>query len=177
MTFEVPAQGHWTVDDMAILPEDFRYELIDGVIEFQDRAPLAWLAGVAVMGALKAGCPAGLRVVPWAPILPAPPTVAVMDAGEAVLAVDVVPPHWSFLDLHTRTRLFAALGVPHYWVVEPMGRREPVLTVFGDPDDDGYIAESSTRDVFTAQIPFPVMIDLPSMATRWPVVSESNRWS
>ncbi|WP_430783938.1 hypothetical protein [Actinoplanes sp. G11-F43] len=176
MTFEVPAQGRWTVDDMAIFPEKFRYELVDGVIDFQDRAPLTWLAGVAVMGALKDGCPPGLRVVPWAPILPAPPTIAVLGGDGAVLVVDVVQADWSFIDLHARTRLFAALRVPQYWAVEPMGWRELVLTVFGGPDDDGYVVESSTRDVFRTDDPYPVTVDLPSMARRWPVVSEFHRW-
>lgn len=175
MTFEVPAQGRWTVDDMAILPEGFRYELIDGVIDFQDQAPIAQLAGVGVMGALKVDCPGGLRVVPWPPILPKPPTVAVSDADGARLVVDVVQPDWSFIDLHTRIRLFAALGIPRYWVVEPMGWRELVLTVFGSSDDDGYAIESATRDVFTADVPYPVTIDLPAMAASWLAVSGRGR--
>ncbi|SDT77674.1 Uma2 family endonuclease [Actinoplanes derwentensis] len=177
MTFELPAQGRWTVDDMAILPEKFRYALIDGVVDLQDRAPLAGLAGAAVMGALKIDCPPALRVIPRAPLLPAPPTVAVLGAAGPVLVADVVQPQWTFIDLHTRIRLLGALGVPRYWVIEPMGWHELALTVFGTPDEEGYVVESSTRDVFTTEVPYPVTIDLPAMAMRWPAVREFDRWS
>ncbi|GAA1631079.1 Uma2 family endonuclease [Actinoplanes couchii] len=177
MTFVLPAQGRWTVDDMAILPAGFRYELTDGTVELRDRAPLASLAGVAVMGALKVDCPPALRVVPRAPLLPAPPTVTVLGEAGPVLVADVAQPEWTFIDLHTRIRLLAALGVPRYWVVEPMGWHELALTVFGTPDEEGYVLEASARGVFTTDVPYPVTLDLPAMATRWPAVREFDRWS
>ncbi|HWS35990.1 MAG TPA: hypothetical protein VN408_25035 [Actinoplanes sp.] len=171
MTFTLPAQGRWTAADMAILPADFRYDLTGGTVHLRDRAPLAWLAGLAVMGALKVDCPPALRVVPWAPLLPAAPTVGVLAAAGPVLAVDVVQPTWTFVDLHTRIRLLAGLGVPRYWVVEPLGWRELALTVFGSPGRDGYVLESSARGLFHTRVPYPVTLDLAGMATRWPAVS------
>lgn len=174
MTFELPAQGSWTAGDMAVLPEELRYELIDGWVDIQDRAPLSSLAGLAVMGALKAGCPSDLRVVARHQVLPADraaPAVAVLDEAGVLLAVDVVQPGWTFADMLDRSRLLATAGVSHYWVVESIRWRGLVLTALGAAGDGGFRVLSSTGEVFTAQLPYPVAVDLPAMSTGWPAAS------
>ena len=175
MNFELPAQGHWTVDDLRILPDEFRYELIDGWIDVQDRAPLSALAGLAVMGALKSACPPDLRVFPRRPVAPGSdpaPDVVVLDAAGPLLAVDVVQPDWSFAEMLTRTRVFAESGLPHYWVIESMEWRGLSLTAFVSTDEGGYRVLASTGNVFTTQVPYRVTVDLPAMSTRWPAVFE-----
>jgi hypothetical protein len=47
--FRLPLEADFTVDELKILPDEYRYELLDGKIYLDERAPLSELAGVALM--------------------------------------------------------------------------------------------------------------------------------
>ena len=48
--YVLPSGGDWTVDDLDVLPFEFRYELIDGWLDLQQRGNLSQLGGAALFG-------------------------------------------------------------------------------------------------------------------------------
>jgi hypothetical protein len=176
--FILPAQVDWTIDELSILPDEFRYELVDGRLDIQQRAPLVQLAALGLMATLKDACPAGFRVEArpfgwWEG--PPVPDIVVRGPGGAdgvVLAVDVAEPGRNYADMLARTRAREVAAVPIHWVVEVEVWRGARLTVFRRSPDGRLLARLTTHEVFAAQSPFHVMVDLPSMSARWPVTFE-----
>lgn len=59
----LPDKQDWTVDDLASLPKDLRYELIDGRLILPSPTAIHQDIGVRVLMALEANCPPDLMVV------------------------------------------------------------------------------------------------------------------
>jgi hypothetical protein len=61
---DLPDRQDWTVDDLASLPKDLRYELIDGRLLLPSPTAFHQLLGAEVVQALRANCPPHLIPVP-----------------------------------------------------------------------------------------------------------------
>lgn len=187
MTAALPLPGRldekhdWTVDDLASLPRDLRYELIDGRLIVPSPTGIHQDIGVEVMLALRAHCPAEFMPVVDVSLRvnhrnEPRPDVVVIDRRhvnvspvpiEAVLlAVEVISPDSTIRDLHTKPKVFARAGLPSYWVVDPFHNAGVVLAEFRLADDGQYELLTETEKVFTTEVPYPVTIDLPALTAR-----------
>jgi Uma2 family endonuclease len=174
-SFNLPHGRPFTVHDLEAFPDDGnRYELIDGAL-LVSPAPGTEHQVVALELAvrLRERCPAGMRT------LVAPFAVRPSDAVELqpdvlvtrevdltrknlpvapLLAVEVLSPSSVLTDFNNKKAAYQRLGVPSYWVVDPL---DPSLTVF-ELDSKGFrynlVAEVKGDMAFEATQPFPVRI-------------------
>jgi Uma2 family endonuclease len=74
-----------------------------------------------------------------------------------VLAVEVLSPSTALNDMNSKKALYERLGVPSYWVVDPVEVR---LIAFELADNGRYelVVDVKDRDAFRAVRPFPVEI-------------------
>lgn len=178
---EVPDKQDWTVDDLASLPKDLRYELIDGRLILPSPTALHQILGVEVLLALRAQCPPGLipvvdlsldvnhRNEPRPDVVVIKPghlDVAPLPVEDAVLVVEVISPGSHFRDMIAKVKVYAAAGVEHYWVIDPLFDGGMVLTRFRLRDTGEYEVVGSTDKVFTTDEPYSVTIDLPALTAR-----------
>jgi hypothetical protein len=170
----------FTTDDLSILPDGCRYELIEGRLDLWDRAPLSDLVGLGLLATLRASCPPGMRVAArpalWleTEAMPAP-EVAVMGPGgdrDIRLVVDVRRPNSLFADWLKRFHAFAVRDIPCSWLFESSPSLAPELTVFRHVPDCGFEAVQFTGGVLAVDDPFPVTVDLPGLCRRWPQTLE-----
>lgn len=174
----LPDKQDWTVDDLASLPEDLRYELIDGRLILPSPTGIHQELGVEVLMALRVHCPSDFRpfvdlslkidfrseprpdvVVinrSWASVSPVP-------AKEALLAVEIISPDSTYRDMIGKAKVYAAAGIPHYWVINPLQERGIELSEFRPGAGGHYEIMSSTTGIFTTDVPYPVTIDLPAL--------------
>ena len=168
----------WTVDDLASLPKDLRYELIDGRLILPSPTGFHQLLGVELVLALRPGCPPDYVPVPDLSLCidarnePRPDVVVGRVAHGlrspapiegALLVVEIVSPTSHLRDLHVKAKLFAAAGIRSYWVVDPTFEGGVVLTEFRIGGDGHYEMVASTNRVFTTDVPYPVTIDVPAL--------------
>ncbi|MGV9299600.1 MULTISPECIES: Uma2 family endonuclease [Amycolatopsis] len=169
-----PGSDPMTVHDLEGMPQDGRrYELIDGTLLVSPAPGLRHQTiGYRLYGVLDAACPEELFVVG------APFAVHVGDRIELqpdvlvgrtedftakdlpvppVLAVEVLSPSTSIHDLNTKKALYERLGVPSYWVIDPVTAE---LAVFELDEDGRYrqVAKTAGAEVFEAQRPFSVRV-------------------
>jgi Uma2 family endonuclease len=178
---ELPDKQDWTVDDLASLPKDLRYELIDGRLILPSPTALHQILGVEVLLALRAHCPPDL--IPVVDLSldvnhrnePRPDVVVIkpghldltpLPVGDAVLVVEVISPGSHFRDMIAKVKVYAAAGVEHYWVIDPLFDGGMVLTQFRLRDTGEYEVVGSTDKVFTTDEPYRVTIDLPALTAR-----------
>ena len=128
----------FTVADLEGMPDDGRrYELIDGELLVSPAPGWAHQAVVLALAVLlDRACPAEFRVLP-APFAVRPdkfnevqPDVLVArytdltedDLPRApVLAVEVISPTSRLRDAHLKKAVYARLGSPSFWLVDPTG--------------------------------------------------------
>lgn len=180
----------WTVDDLASLPKDLRYELIDGRLILPSPTGFHQIIGVELVLALRVGCPPGYAPVPDLSLKinhrnePRPDVVVVrkgqltrspVPVEDALLAVEVVSPDSHFRDMYAKAKVYAAAGVENYWVIDPMFEDGIVLSQFRPGPNGEYEMIGSTREVFTTDVPFPVKIDLPCLTAMQKEAVESAR--
>jgi Uma2 family endonuclease len=166
----------FTVADLEGMPDDGRrYELIDGEL-LVSPAP-GWPhqeAAYTLYTLLRSHCPPDLRVV-GAPFAVRPdkynevqPDVLVAryadltehDLSRApVLAVEVISPTSRLRDASLKKAVYARLGAPSFWLVDPGRRGKPSLTAF-ELADGAYreIAHVVGAESWTAVHPFPVRV-------------------
>lgn len=146
--------------------------------------------GVEVLAALRAGRPSGRVAVPGLSLRvdhrsELRPDVAVIrrddaEAGsvsvrEAVLVVDILPAVWRFRDMYAKAKVYAAAGVGHYWVIDPLHDEGIVLSQFQPGPHGDYEIVASTKDVFVTEVPYPVTLDLPALTARRKAIMERAR--
>lgn len=174
--YSLPPALDLTVDDLVILPDGSRYELIDGKLDMRDRRSLSDLAPLALLAELRAACPPGFHVVPRKALDAAghAPDVTVLDpAGEIVLAVDAIRNDRRMADALGLMRAYSARGVPACWVFEAPGDRGASLTVFCAAGDGSFEVESTAiGEVFSTESPYPVSVDLHLLSCCWPQTFE-----
>ncbi|MBU2662174.1 Uma2 family endonuclease [Actinoplanes bogorensis] len=172
----------WTVDDLASLPKDLRYELIDGrLVVSPSPTPIHQDLAVRLLLMLEAGCPPELMVVTDLSVRidasrePRPDVVVIdrklvsvspVPVEAAVLAIEVISPDSTIRDLHSKPRMLAKAGLPHYWVLDPFHSDGIVLAVFRLGPDEQYSLVTETHQAFTTDVPFPVTVDLPALNDR-----------
>ena len=153
--------------EAGILGEDRRVELLHGVLtQVSPKSPqhvaikariARWLDAAVPRYAVRIEDP---LVVPDRTSLPEP-DIAVVDPGDyleahpdgALLVVEVA---WSSLEIDTEIKpeLYAAAGVPDYWVVDVAAKR---VHVFRGPGGDGYASRAVLGPAGSAA---PVAVDV-----------------
>jgi Uma2 family endonuclease len=171
----------WTADDLASLPEDLRYELIDGRLILPSPTGIHQIVGVDLVLALRAHCPADYAPVPDLSLKidnrnePRPGVVVVssdqlhvspVPVEDAILAVEILSPTSLTRDTCAKLRVYALARVSHYWIVEPLNKDGIVLNEYRLGDNGGYDLVSTTDKVFTTDEPYPITIDLPALTAR-----------
>lgn len=165
----------FTVSDLEEMPDDGRrYELIDGAL-LVSPAP-GWAsqqATGALFVALYQVCPSSMRVL-LAPFGVRPdkynevqPDLLVAryeDLTEKglprapLLAVEVISPTSRLRDASLKKAVYARLGTPSYWLVDP-NPDKPSLTVFelahGDYTEAAHV---TGEEAWTSEQPFPVRV-------------------
>ena len=174
----LPEKQEWTVDDLVGLPEDLRYELIDGRLILPSPTGVHQILGVELVLALRTGCPAGYAPVPGLSLKvshrnePRPDVVVIglahigrspAPVEGALLAVEIISPDSHFRDMYAKAKVYAAAGVENYWVLDPLFDDGIVLSQFRPGPGGDYEMVGSTKDVFKTDVPFPVTIDLPAL--------------
>lgn len=187
LAVDLPDKQDWTVDDLASLPKDLRYELIDGRLLLPYPTAIHQLLGVEVLLSLRVDCPPGLVPVPDLSIKinrrnePRPDVVVVrpghlnvtpLPVEDAVLAVEVVSAYSHFRDMYAKAKVYAAAGVANYWVIDPLFEDGIVLTEFRPGANGDYELVSSSNGIFTTDVPYPVTIDLPGLTSRLRALEE-----
>lgn len=164
----------FTVHDLEAMPDDgHRYELLDGMLLVTPAPGTAHQRAILRLAVLlDAECPEGLEVLP-APFAVRPSVTAELqpdllvardeDLTEAhlptapVLVVEVLSPSTKLYDLNLKKAAYERLGVPDYWIVDPL---EPRLTAFELGEDGEYRrrAKAVGPEAFEATKPFPVRV-------------------
>ncbi len=165
----------FTVSDLEEMPDDGRrYELIDGELLVSPAPGWAHQEATLTLGLLlRQACPASMRVL-LAPFAVRPdkynevqPDVLVARFGDLteddlprapVLAVEVISPTSRLRDASLKKAVYARLGTPSYWLVDP-NPGQPSLTVFELAGGDyKQIAHVTGGQAWTATRPFPVQV-------------------
>jgi Uma2 family endonuclease len=168
----------WTVDDLASLPKDLRYELIDGRLIVPSPTYFHQEVCFELVNMLRPGCPPGYRPVIDVSLEvdrrnePRPDVVVGRMADGlrspapiegVLLIVEVISPTSHFRDMHAKARVFAGAHVQNYWVVDPTFDGGVMLTAFSLGESGHYDIAASTNKVFVTDMPYPATIDLPAL--------------
>ncbi|WP_410564359.1 Uma2 family endonuclease [Amycolatopsis sp. cmx-4-61] len=78
-------------------------------------------------------------------------------ADEVLLVAEVVAPDSKRTDYQVKHDEYADAGIPHYWIVDIA---EPVSLVACRAGPSGYRDAPAVTGTFTADVPFPVVLDL-----------------
>jgi Uma2 family endonuclease len=167
-----------TVDDViamvdaGILGEDDKVELLDGVLVEMSPQGSHHVAAVSrlTMRLVPVAAAAGLVLTPQGPLdvlspisLPEPDIAIAPDPGwdaypvQAVLVIEVSVTSLA-VDLGRKAAIYAAAGIPEYWVLDMADRR---LVVHREPEGDGYtqVAHLTDADEVTAtRLPLTVAV-------------------
>ena len=176
------ATREWTVDQLATLPKDLRYELIDGRLVLpsptmfhQEIQNLVWMA-------LRANRPSHLTVSTDTSLEinqknePRPDVVIARKAlgfrtpvpvVDSLLAVEVVSPTSGSRDTIAKRKIYADAGIEDYLIIDPDAEPDVELWHFHLDDSGRYELVGKTSGEFTTDRPYPITIDLPELtATR-----------
>jgi Uma2 family endonuclease len=177
----LPQREVWTVDDLAELPPDLPYELVNGRLILLSPTFIHQFVCTELAFALKANCPRG-----YAPVFDLSldvnryseprPDVVVMDTShvdqhpppveDAVLAVEVVSKDSKFRDFSDKAGMYAAAGVEKYWVIDPLADKIALTEMVLDRQRRRYVIEGVTTDTFTTDQPYSITVDLPALTAR-----------
>ncbi|MFI5931305.1 Uma2 family endonuclease [Actinoplanes sp. NPDC051494] len=170
----------WTVDDLASLPKDLRYELLHGRLVLSSPKTFHQWVAHKVASALEVNEPEDVYVVQDLSIAvdgrnrPRPDVVVVPDnedesfppsAGDVLLAVEVVSPDSTIRDRRTKVKLYAYAGIPVYWVIDPLGD-EIVFKEHILGHDGEYHLGLARGGRIRLDRPWPVTLDLDAWQAR-----------
>jgi Uma2 family endonuclease len=165
----------FTVSDLEEMPDDGRrYELIDGALLVSPAPGWAHQEAILALGlVLRQACPASMRVLvaPFAvrpdrynevqPDVLAARYEDLTEQGTSrapLLAVEVISPTSRLRDASLKKAVYARLGAPSHWLVDP-NLDKPSLTVFELADGDyKEIVHVTGSQAWTAIRPFPVRV-------------------
>jgi Uma2 family endonuclease len=175
----LPRDHDWTIDDLALLPDDgLRYELVDGVLLVSPApVPRHQRAARAIFRLLDAAVPPNLEVF-FAPLDFQPthrrslePDVLVVrreDVGEKaihrplVLAVEVLSPSTRSTDLTLKRSVYEESGVTSCWVVDP---DEPSVRVLELRKGEYVEAGRACGDeIIRVELPYPLELQPSAIA-------------
>jgi Uma2 family endonuclease len=166
----------WTIHDLDRLPDDMRYEIVDGSLLVSPRSAVRHFRAAGMLRDLLARqAPDDLFVGQegyvsvkdgtscFVPDVMAVRQEALERGGETFqpadvpLVVEVLSPSNRGNDLVLKRHYYAAGGIPHYWIVDPDARTLTVLAL----DGEAYVERAVARpgQVWESQEPFPLRID------------------
>ena len=179
-----------TVDDVAGLPEDLHYELIDGRLVLTPSPSLVHQSLVPhVAMACMAGQPPDVVVSVDQSVMidghneRRPDVVGVRlgasDVGlpgahDLILAIEIVSPSSVGVDGEDKRKVYADAGVPHYWIIDPLAERV-TLTEFVLARDGVYRRGLHTTDRASLEHPWKITLDLPSWTERRDLIRRARR--
>lgn len=162
--------GGFTVDDLEALPEDGRrHELLGGeLVVSASPSKLHQFALKELFVLVRAALPHDLDVYfsaldirvgsdrPQPDLLVIPRESLHLPAGHPVLVVEVLSPSTRTNDRQRKRRRYAAQGVEHYWIVDPLEPSLLVLELVGG----SYREVTQVRDdtAYDAVLPFAVRV-------------------
>ncbi len=166
-----------TVEDVAGLPEDLRYELIDGRLVLTPHAkPTHQMISKNVGFAIDQHCPEEFVLNIEQAILVAPrtelrPDVVVLSedapdtspvpAGDILIVVEVISPSSQRFDREDKLKLYSDAGIPFYWILDPLAERV-TFTQFVLHEAGFYRQLRHTDDLVTIEEPWTITLDLPA---------------
>lgn len=178
-----PREEGWFADDLDQLPEAPRHtELWDGALIFMMSPQRIWHSEIIDMLtlALRRQTPAGTKVLREITIRldkrnrPEPDVVATtgtydrnntwLDPADVVLVVEVTSPESVHRDRTAKHRKYAEAGIAHYWVVEQESDEAVVHVYELDRATGAYVVTGIARDRLQTSRPFPIDIDLTTLA-------------
>jgi Uma2 family endonuclease len=179
-----------TVDDIADLPEDLRYELIDGRLVLTPVAvPFHQTISGRTFTALEVNCPDNFVVNVEQAIVLSPsnelrPDVMVfrvegagrspVPADDVLLVVEVISPSSKFFDPGDKLKRYADIGIPTYWIIDPLAERV-TLTEFVLGPGGSYQRRLQTDELVTLERPWEITLDLPGWTRRRDQIREQAR--
>jgi Uma2 family endonuclease len=176
----LPERQDWTVDDLASLPKDLRYELIDGRLILPSPTPFHQYLNRQVANALELNCPDGFLISSDQSVAidrdnePRPDIVVIRDEGASrtpvwveyiLLAGEVISPSSTIQDRRDKAKKYASFGIPHYWTIDPLAARV-TLTEYLLGDDNVFHVRLITDEAVTLKLPWEVRLDLPGWTAR-----------
>ncbi len=167
----------WTIDDFDRLPDDeMRYEIVDGSLlvtppSFVPHGRATNRLHNLLAAQAQVGFEVGqnLGVTIRGPRTCFVPDIAVfhatayardagyLDAGDALLVVEVLSPSNRGTDLVTKRHFYAAGGIRQYWIVDQTAGTLTVLELTGDAYQETAVVRPGTS--WTSEYPFPLTLD------------------
>ncbi|MEU4687842.1 Uma2 family endonuclease [Actinoplanes sp. NPDC023714] len=170
-----------TVDDIADLPEDLRYELIDGRLVVSPHAPpIHQYIGLRVAHACAERCPDDVLVNGEQAVLLdrrnelRPDVVLIHEEGagrspvrpgDVPLVVEVVSESSRKFDRDGKLKKYAYVGIRNYWIVDPLAGRVTLSQFVLGPGGD-YEQLLQTVELVTVDRPWEITLDLPAWTSR-----------
>jgi Uma2 family endonuclease len=139
-----PAQGHWTYNNYATIPDDGKkYEVVDGVL-FMSPSPnrghqdvvgalFAYLWNYVNLGALGRAYSAPLDVELEPHTICQPDVIVILNANLSILSdkhiigapdlvIEVASPATELYDRNKKLNAYARSGIQEYWIADPLER-------------------------------------------------------
>ncbi|BAL92255.1 hypothetical protein AMIS_70350 [Actinoplanes missouriensis 431] len=170
-----------TVDDIADLPEDLRYELIDGRLVLSPLAlPIHQFIAHRITVAAEEHCPEDVLVNGEQAVLLDrrnelhPDVVLIREEGagkspvkpgDVPLVVEVVSESSKKYDRDGKLKKYAYVGIRNYWIVDPLAERV-TLTQFALGPGGDYQQLLETDELVTVDRPWRITLDLPAWTRR-----------
>ncbi|WP_433369144.1 Uma2 family endonuclease [Actinoplanes sp. CA-142083] len=179
-----------TVDDIADLPEDLRYELIDGRLVLSPVAlPIHQTISMKTGIALEEHCPDDIVVNVEQAILLNPsnefrPDVMVFHeegagrspvlAADVLLVVEVISPSSKDFDREDKLKRYADLGIPAYWIIDPLAERVSFSQFLLGPEGS-YQRRLQADGLVAVDHPWEVTLDLPAWTQKRDRINQKAR--
>jgi Uma2 family endonuclease len=170
-----------TVDDLVGLPEDLRYELIEGRLVLAPTGlPIHQFLEVRIANAIEENCPDQFLVNVEQAILRnrhnelRPDVMLIREEGadrspvlpaDVPMVVEIISESSRYSDRGEKAKWYAELQIPSYWLVDPLAERV-TLTVLGLDPDGQYRPRFQTDGLVTVDEPWPITLDLPAWTER-----------
>lgn len=170
-----------TVDDIADLPEDLRYELIDGRLVLSPLAlPIHQFIALRIAYASEEHCPEDVLVNAEQAVLLdrrnelRPDVVLIHEEGagkspvrpeDVPLVVEVASESTKKFDRTVKLKKYAYVGIRNFWIVDPLVERV-TLTQFVLGPGGEYQQLLQTDELVTVHRPWEITLDLPAWTRR-----------
>jgi Uma2 family endonuclease len=166
----------WTVDDVASLPEDLHYELINGRLALSPSPlPFHQFVGNEVVYSLRERLPREYFLATDLSVLvdsrnePRPDVVVMRRKGagrtpvlaaDVLVVVEVISPESTVRDRQDKRKIYAYAGIPAYWIIDPLAERVTFTQLLLGPGG-AYHQHVQTDGCVTIDQPWEFTLDLP----------------
>lgn len=169
-----------TVDDLTSLPEDLRYELIDGRLVLTPSAmPIHNFIGFQTTSAISEFCPDDFLAIYEQSMLlnirnEFVPDVMILRAeganrtpvfaSDVLLVVEILSKSSKGTDRRLKRDRYEAMGIPGYWIIDPLSERVSLTELRLGPG--GYQQRLQTDELVILGEPWKITLDLPAWTRR-----------